>query len=126
MTLIFLFIIFSFLFLLSFIIILSSNIIYSILSLILSAFFVALLLILLDFEFLAYLILMVYIGAVVILFLFTLVTIKLDFITYNENEKIINQNHGIIYALIFIKITTYFYYMAYTSLNIECLSYSNI
>ena len=126
MTIIFLFIIFGFLFLLSFIIILSRNIIYSILSLILSAFFVALLLIILGFEFLAYLILMVYIGAVVILFLFTLITIKLDFTNYNENEKVINRNHGIIYSLIYFKLITYFYFMAYTSFNIEFLSYSNI
>jgi len=69
---------------------------------------------------------MVYIGAVVILFLFTLITIKLDFTNYNKNEKVINRNHGIIYSLIYFKLITYFYFMAYTSFNIEFLSYSNI
>ena len=123
----FLFISFGLLFLLSINITLSYNITYSILSLIISAFIISIILLILGFEFLPYLIIMVYIGAVVILFLFALIAIKLDYTAYQKRSTphFLN-NHLIICFLLLFKAMSYFYFTIYTSFNCEIFLYSNV
>lgn len=109
-----------FIFIFSIIITISSNLIFSVLSLICSAISISFLLFYLNFEFLPYLILMIYVGAVSILFLFITMTVKLN-LHYYTNFSIVKK---IIYWLTFIKIST-FYNTFFINVNsITTTSYS--
>jgi NADH:ubiquinone oxidoreductase subunit 6 (subunit J) len=83
----------------SLIIILSNNCVHAVLSLIGCVTTIALILFTLEFEFISYLLLLVYVGAVLILFLFVTKMININYI-YNMKKNLFDQ---CVYYPIFIK-----------------------
>ena len=96
----------------SFIIILTTQPLYSILGLITIILNFSILLFSLEFEFISYILLIVYIGAVIILFLFFLMMINLNNY-YIKNIQFINY----MYFVIFFKLLFIFQYTLHTINN---------
>jgi len=91
-----------------FTVILATNPIYSLLSLMSVIFGMSITLFYLEFEFLPYMMLIIYIGAVLVLFLFVLMMININFF-YKRKNKIINY----LYFIFFIKLVFLFQYVSH-------------
>jgi len=92
-------------------VIFSSNVLYSILSLVFLIVTGGLVLIVLNIEFLSFIIMLLYIGAIAVLFLFVVMMLRLD----KNNSKYIKMSFlsadGILYALFGLKISFFIFYL---------------
>jgi len=105
-------------------IVLSVNPMYALLSLIGTVFGLSILLFNLEFEFLSYILLIVYIGAVIILFLFLLMMININSF-YKKTIKLVDY----LYAVLFVKSLFLFQFISCnlnTSFSSSISSYCNL
>ena len=101
----------AFNFFFSTIVIFCNNVLYAIISLVLVILGSCCILLLLKVEFLSFILLLIYIGAILILFLFLVTLLQLNADEVKTKKKVVFSKYNLIYAVLGLKVFIFIYFL---------------